>query len=96
MSIPTVRRRPALAPSLALLIGAVLGWHSPLTAQIGTAAATLFGLLVAACGSKRSRLPPSLLPLALLFACGALAAIGDRSPREDRALRAFPAGPAPI
>lgn len=96
MSIPTVRRRPALAPSLALLTGAVLGWHSPLTAQIGTSVATLFGLLVAACGSKRSRLPPSLLPLVLLFACGALAAIGDRSVREDRALRAFPAGPAPI
>jgi len=96
MSNSTRRRRPALAPCIALITGVALGCHSTTVAQTGVAIVTLFGVLVASCGSKRSRLPPSLLPLALLVACGVLAAIDDRSRAVDRATRLFPAGSAPI
>jgi len=96
MSHRTGRRRPALAPSLALLIGAVVGWHSTPSAQLGTALAASIGLLVAIWAGWRPRLSSSALLLVLIFACGTLAAIEDRSLRRERACRAFPAGSAPL
>ena len=96
MSIFSGRRRPALAPSLALLTGAVVGWHSTPAAQSGIAVAALMGLLVAVHGRARSRFLSSLLSLVLVLACGTLAAIGDHTLRRERAISAFPAGSAPI
>lgn len=96
MSNRSGHRRPALAPSVALLTGAVVGWHSTPAAQFGTACAALCGLLVAVGVGRRSRRPSSLLALALVFACGALAAIGERSLRSEKALRTFPTASAPI
>ena len=63
----------------------------------GTACAALCGLLVLVfAGRRRPRLPFSLLALVLVFACGTLVAIGERSLRGERALRAFPGRSAPV